>query len=333
MRLPGSRRARLAARWLGSRARPRAIILGYHRVTVDPEDPFSLCVTPGHLAEHLEVLRRRARPIPLGELVRALAHGEVPERAVAVTFDDGYEDLLTEARPLLERHDVPATAFLIAGLLGREFWWDALRRIIETPSRLPERLGVTGDGGWLVGPLPGIAKSTGTAEGRGELVRELHRRLLPLDPETRVSRLEAIAEWAGVPVQAPANGQALDPAQVVELARGGLVEIGCHTLTHPVLPVLAVERQREEIERGKIDLESLVGGPVTSFSYPHGRWDRQTARLVRASGFECACTSRNDVVLRGSDRLALPRFWIPDCDGERFSRWLGRWLGSFRGRV
>jgi peptidoglycan/xylan/chitin deacetylase (PgdA/CDA1 family) len=61
--------------------------------------------------------------------------------AVAITFDDGYADLLANAKPLLERADVPATAFVVAGGLGRPFWWDELAALLGTvAARRPGRV-------------------------------------------------------------------------------------------------------------------------------------------------------------------------------------------------
>ena len=58
---------------------------------------------------------------------------------VAVTFDDGYLDNVVAALPILERHEIPATIFVIGNAVGRtrEFWWDALERAILAPRYCP----------------------------------------------------------------------------------------------------------------------------------------------------------------------------------------------------
>ena len=66
-----------------------------------------------------------------------------------MTFDDGYLDNLTNAKPILEEHDVPATIFVCSGAVGRrqEFWWDQLERaLLRSPKKLPERLELDIDG-------------------------------------------------------------------------------------------------------------------------------------------------------------------------------------------
>src|SRR5262249_54220566 len=136
------RELRQAARWLNYRFRSRALILMYHRVTELPNDPYLLAVTPEHFAEQMEVIRRYCIPMRLKELVEALRERKVPNRAVVVTFDDGYADNLHEAKPVLEHYEVPATVFVTAGQVGnrREFWWDDLDRVLLQPGTLPARL-------------------------------------------------------------------------------------------------------------------------------------------------------------------------------------------------
>ncbi|HKY60805.1 MAG TPA: polysaccharide deacetylase family protein [Gemmatimonadota bacterium] len=327
MRLPGRKSVVQVSRWLRSRSGERALVLGYHRIASPTSDPYSLCVAPERFDEQLDAIRRHARPVGLGELRRALTNDEPLDDAVAITFDDGYADVLTDAVPLLERHRVPATVFVIAGLLGREYWWETLARILAPRRPLPARLRLSLEPDTFEWDSRGDDHDTGR---RRELLFALHRRLLPLPDEHRRAALNTLLAWAGADAAEPPSSRSLSPGEVARLARRDLVEVGSHTSTHPVLPDLQDDRQRAEIERSKADLEGLLGRPVLSFSYPHGRSSAETARFVRESGYECACTSRNDMVRRGSDPFDLPRFWVPDWDGARFSRWLGRWLGRSR---
>ena len=111
---------------------PRPLILMYHRVATPAVDPWGLAVHPDRFETHLDVLRLRRTPLAMSELVRRFHDRSLPDDAVAVTFDDGYADNVTEARPRLAAGDVPATIFLAAGAVGqeREFWWDEVARAI-----------------------------------------------------------------------------------------------------------------------------------------------------------------------------------------------------------
>ena len=138
-------------RWLrrvGRRLFPGSLILLYHRVAETKTDPWALCVTPEHFAEHLQVLLNQRRAVPLERLAATDRAESAVRRSVALTFDDGYADNLHAAKPLLEQYDVPATVFVVTGDLGdtREFWWDELERLVLQPGTLPDVLQLQVDG-------------------------------------------------------------------------------------------------------------------------------------------------------------------------------------------
>jgi peptidoglycan/xylan/chitin deacetylase (PgdA/CDA1 family) len=136
-------RARLAAisrRLPGGR--PRAVVLVYHRVRERGLDPWRLTVDPEIFAGQMETLARDWTPISLSELVEGFARRQLPERAVAVTFDDGYADNLETAAPILVELGIPATLFVAADLVdaGGPPWWDQLVPLLLEPARLPPTL-------------------------------------------------------------------------------------------------------------------------------------------------------------------------------------------------
>jgi peptidoglycan/xylan/chitin deacetylase (PgdA/CDA1 family) len=330
MRIPGLKGLRQSARWLRSRfVAHGALILGYHRVAEVPHDPFAISVTPQHFAEQLEVLRRYTHPIRLEELVQGLQNRNLPRRAVVVTFDDGYADVLHNANPLLERYQIPATVFVSTGYMGGEFWWDELARMILSPITLPARLSLPVNGSiyeWASDETVHIPIKEKTTNCRQRLLLSLYERLLPLSSIERQKAMTKLRDWVGVELDNQPDCRALTADELNELATEGLVDIGAHTVTHPFLAELPISVQQSEIQQSKTCLEELMARPVTSFSYPNGSSSQETMAVVGDSGFVCACTSDNDVVRQGSNRFNLPRFWIPNWDGTSFSRWLQWWL-------
>ena len=174
------------------------LILMYHRIGVSGLDPWGLAVSPAHFAEHLAVLRQHGRTAPLARVVETLRDGTLPSRTLVVTFDDGYADNLYNARPLLERYDVPATVFVATGHIGsdREFWWDELEEILRRPQVLPGQLRLNAYGRTLEWTLDeacrypeeqrrsdagGRAAGLGGPSPRDALYRAVHRALLPMD--------------------------------------------------------------------------------------------------------------------------------------------------------
>jgi len=319
------------------------LILLYHRVTELPLDPQLLSVTPEHFGEHLDILRKSFNPISLRQLVVGLQRGRLPARAVVVTFDDGYFDNLVNAKPLLRRHDVPATVFIATGYLDcdREFWWDEVERLLLHGRKLPEVLCVNIDGqmfrwdlgqaanrmdGWLEQNRAWNVASLGEDVGpRQRLYASLCELLRPLTDEVRQSAIAAIREWAGEPATPRSSHRALLPDEVVQLAEGSDVEVGAHTVTHPVLSALPVAAQHQEVVRSRARLEDILNEQVTSFSYPYGTYadySAATVDAVKAAGFACACSNFSDLADRRTSHFELPRVLIRDWDGDTVTRHL-----------
>jgi peptidoglycan/xylan/chitin deacetylase (PgdA/CDA1 family) len=324
------------------RSGPGALILMYHRVAEVPTDPHLLSVSPRHFAAQLEVVRQHARPARLAELEHALSRDAVPERAVALTCDDGYADSLLEAKPLLERHGIPATVFVTSGYVGSEgeFWWDELDRLMLQPGRLPERLRLAVDGrqyAWTLGEAARYSDAAfrqhrgwnverpGDPTTRQQLYRALHALLKPLGETERRRTLTELRAWAGGSSSARPSHRLLSAEEVNSLARGGLVEVGAHSVTHALLPALAADEQREEIARSKRDLERILGRPVTRFAYPYGARAPEVVAHVREAGFTSACGGLG-AVRNGTDPFQLPRVWVRDWDGDQFARRLSEWF-------
>jgi len=346
MRIHGIRRVQQGARWLRNRFVSRVLIVLYHRVVELPfADPYSLGVSPQHFAEHLEILHKSWRPLQLQQLAKALCTGDLPHRAVVVTFDDGYADNLYNAKPLLERYTIPATLFVATGSVecGREFWWDELERLFLQPGALPEMLYLKVNGRsyqWVLGDAAHYSEADcwghrgwnmgqeDTPSARQHLHRALYR-LLHSSPEgERRKVLEELTAWAGTESVSRPTHRTLSRNEVVRMAEGGLVEVGSHTVTHPLLATIPLTAQRNEIQRSKASLEELLGRPVTSFSYPHGSYTSETAAFVREAGFTCACSSLVDLVWRGTDCFRLPRMVIENWNGELFAQQLEKWFRS-----
>ena len=298
-----------------------AIVLMYHHIDEGWADPGYLKVSPSHFAEHVRVLREEWHPLDLGELVSGLATGRVPTRGVAVTFDDGYVNNLVNAKPLLERYEVPATVFVAGGPSdeGSEFWWDRLARVLAPGTTLPETIrmsiGATHHA-WVAPPADDVG-------ARRRLLMSVYDRLQPL-AHSVIERI--VNELADTVSGTAPEHRVLTDDELLALAAGEGVEIGAHGQTHSPLALLPVADQESEITQSKMVLEQLLGRPAPGFSYPHGSVSVHTIALVRRSGFAFACASEADVTSLRSNRFALPRFWVPDWDGRAFSRWLLRWI-------
>jgi peptidoglycan/xylan/chitin deacetylase (PgdA/CDA1 family) len=147
---------------------------------------------------------------------------------------------------------------------------------------------------------------------------------MPHEPRQFV--LDRLRAWAGAADEVRPEFRAMSPDEMNELASGGLVEVGAHTMTHPSLPTLSAESRRREIVGGRDRLQEILGAPVTSFAYPYGDVDDATASDVADAGFHSACACEGRVVVPRSHPLRLPRLDVLDWDGDTFAKHLERWL-------
>jgi peptidoglycan/xylan/chitin deacetylase (PgdA/CDA1 family) len=345
MRIPGVGRLRRYAARIRRQVTGSALILLYHRVAEISADPQLLCVTPKNFSEQMRVLRQFGEPLALSELVTRGRNRDLPRRGIVITFDDGYADNLHNAKPILDYFKVPATVFVAAGHVGddREYWWDELERILLQPRRLPETLTLQVDGAqreWRLGK-----SSTYTEEDwrvhRGWNVREsapterhrlylaLHRLVRPLPVGKRDQVLEDLRSWAGCPVGSRATHRPLDASELHTLASGGLVDVGAHTVNHPVLAAVPVDVQAKEIAQSRHLLEQMLKRRVISFAYPFGGvsdYASDSVMAVRNAGFESACSNYPGLVDQRSDWFQLPRFLSGDWNAEEFSSRLVKFL-------
>ena len=331
---------------VGSRARAAAVILCYHRVGHVETDPWLLSVSPEHFAEHLEVLSTEADTVPLDRLGRELHEGarRRGRTLVALTFDDGYADNLHQAKPLLEAADVAATVFVVSGAVGRshEFWWDELERVLLSPGTMAEKLelhtgGMTST--WRLGDAPYDAadhdrhrdwNAIGAADPlpRHRLFRSAYAALRGASEAERVAAISTLLDGGDASVRE--SHRPLSEQELRLLADGGLVEIGAHTVTHPVLSEVFERDQRREVEGSRAELETLLERPVRSFAYPYGQrehYSASTVRVVREAGFVLACSTVPRLVRRRTSQFELPRFTVLDWDGEEFARAIAAWTG------
>lgn len=315
--------------------KPRPLILVYHRIADTPVDPWRLAVSPCRFAEQLDVLRRTRDVLRLTDFVRDLQAGTLPERAVAVTFDDGYVDNLVAGRPHLEAANAPATAFIVTGYLDRpgEFWWDELARLILTEECVKD-LEFTVRGTTMTLDLRTEAPDPGAAPWRALIdpartrrqraYVQIWRQFRLLDDQEREAAMTALrACFARRPAPGYA-GRAMTRAEVHYLAKDGLVEIGAHTVTHPLLTALGPEVCHREIVQSKASCETILGTKIAGFAYPYGEFDPAVRAAVGAAGFAIGCSTMYGPATRASDALALPRVQVLDWDGEAFARAMNR---------
>ena len=275
----------------------RLLVLGWHNV----EPTWFFPAPPGAgrrgLAGQLAVLRRLANVVPLGPALAALAEGRpLPPRAVALTFDDGYRDSLQLAVPLLERLGLPATFFLVPGLLSRTTppWWERLGWACQRAGR--GQVAFEGRTIDLGDPVRRRAAA--------DLVAELVKRRDRAAREAAVAGFVAACEPAGAPDD---DALFLDWDQAKELAARGFA-IGSHTLHHAILAQQAPAEQAADLEQSRQRLQERLAVPVDVLAYPNGTtadYDETTVVAAAQAGYAHAVT-----VIPGWNRPTTPHYEI-----------------------
>ena len=296
-------------------------ILLYHRVGARIPDTHGLCVATDDFRAHMQILAERYRPLPLPELVQR-ARSSLPAGSVAVTFDDGYLEMLTDVSPILLEYGIPATFFVTTDRLDEEheFWWDVFERIFVSDERLPPMLDLYGDGRWT--------HPTAAPGDRTSAMRALSELLYPLGPAEQERIVTLVSAWSGVPLPARRTHRPMAAREITELASRPGHLIGAHTVHHLDLPSHSIETQRREVLESKQCLEGLLRRPVDAFAYPYGRLAGDTVRVVRDAGFSIAATVEGRPLLPGAERLLLPRFEIKAGDRAGFDARLQRTIAG-----
>lgn len=300
----------------------RTAILLYHRIADVAQDPWSLAVHPQNFAEQLEALRK-INVVRLSDAEPCRLRPSRPDSLVAITFDDGYLDNYTEALPLLARFETPATFFIATRPVRKHlpFWWDELQSILFHARRTEQTRLTLGAEEILI-----PSRFEETAE---DTLRRLHPWIQQFDIPERWKALDQLRDVLGTTPAPKTDEYAMTEDQLQQMSTHPLVEIGAHTVTHPKLSALSPERQLEEIQSSRAYLETLIGKEVTSFAYPYGaslHFTSTTEQLVRAAGFQRACTTEPAVFRKQHGNFRIPRLNVPNVDGERFSRWLRSYL-------
>ena len=282
------------------RARPLLPVLTYHRVglpdRVPWDDPSLISATPQEFARQMEYLAARRRVLSLTELL-AVRRGsmELPPGAVAVTFDDAYEDFAEHAWPVLRRLDLPVTLFVPTAYPDSpepSFWWDRLHAAFAGTARRD----------WLATPSGRIPLLR--ARERAHALGALRKWVMSMPHERAMAVVEEVVRTLGGP--APA-GKVLGWDALRKLAGEG-VAIAPHTRTHPRLDRLSLARGREEVRGSAADVRREIGDCPPVLAFPLGSHTDELVGWLPKAGFELAFTTvrgKNDP--RAADWLRMRR--------------------------
>lgn len=265
------------------------------------------------VARHLGAL------VPLGELVRRHSQGRSTSGLIAVTLDDAYVALCGQFRDFVLREQIPVAIFVVTGAAatGARYWWDRIDdlfprvppdrwRAFEAACGLPEeyRRGQPPE----YGPLRPLRQWL-LAAYAGRWPSHLEPALRALERETGRETRQRSMTFEELETLAAAPG----------------VEIGVHTISHPVLPLLSDEELRQEIVASYDLLRARFASVLPIVALPFGLYDERTLRAVRSAGMMASLTLAGDRLRLSAAGQALPRLCVgrSDTPGRLGLRLLG----------
>ena len=299
-------------------AQARLSVLIFHRVLALPDPLFPDEVDAQQFDRICRWLQSWFSVLPLDEAVRRLKAGTLPSRALAITFDDGYADNHRVALRILQRHRLCATFFIATGYLdGGRMWNDTVIESVRRTEATSVALATL--------PCAGLDMlALGSIGERRLAIDALIGAFKYEPPHVRVALTDRLTDLLGV---TPPTDLMLTADEVRGLRRAGM-QIGAHTVTHPILANLDPSAAREEIGTSKRHLEELLGEPVGLFAYPNGKlgqdFTSDSVAIARDLGFDAAVTTAWGAADRATDQFQLPRFTPWDRAKYRFGARLAR---------
>ena len=289
--------------------RSKVLVLMYHRFS-NQEDAERTSARA--FREHLNYLTSHYQIVSLSKVAELIAERKhIPSGLAVITIDDGYRDAYDIAYPILREFNVPACLFVVTDFIEEKSWlWTD--KIKYATSRSNVR--------WLEVFLNDclIRIELTDAQSRKSAANYINSLLKTMPNESKEQVILKIATSLGVdlPEKTTEDYQPLTWGEVRELNAAG-IEIGSHTVTHPILTRVDHNQLRFELHESKLHLEARLRSNVNLFCYPNGNHDDQVAREVKRAGYKCAVTTNYGLNGNTVEMLRLRRI-SAESDFSRF---------------
>lgn len=282
----------------------------FHRVLEVPDPIFPDEPDAARFDQIMNWVKAWFNVLPLDVAVNALKCGNLPPRAAAITFDDGYADNCSVALPILKKHGLPATFFIATSFLdGGRMWNDTVIESVRKSSQGSIdccRLGL------------GILSVDSIEDKRTTLAR-LIPALKHLPNQARADAVAYVAECCAATLP---DDLMLSTSELRSLRAAGM-GIGAHTVSHPILARIDAKQAQFEIAESRSTLEAVLGEHISIFAYPNGKLGSdylpEHVALVKRLGFDAALSTNWGVSSVGDDCFQIRRFTPWDRSQWRYA--------------
>ena len=278
-------------------------VLLYHRVFKPTIDSQLLSVHPENFEQHLIFLKENYELISTQTLEEKIITKTFTNRSICLTFYDGYFDNCSEALPLLEKYQIPATIFVCTGNIGteNEFWWDMLENLLL--SKEDKYL---------------------TWNALSDVRDEVLDRYLNLQESLKILNIKdakSIFEQFGPNQEPRKNYRSLNSDELKKLESSPLITLGAHTQNHYSLGKIDFALAQEEIYTSVIDIRSHTTSIRLPFSYPFGGDSDCRADLegvFEKAGIDGVFINQFGIANHHTNIREIPRILVRNLTGEEF---------------
>lgn len=227
------------------------------------------------------------------QLIEILSGYRKPgEGYVWVSLDDGWKDNMVNVIPVVKKYNIPVTFFISTGFIKNSggFWWSYVNKFKNfLPAKYRDNVQLI----WEV-----------EEKERKAIINEL------------VKKFSSHIEKEGMSIE-----------DVKHIAGMELIEIGSHTVNHPITKNCVYPELKYEISESKKDLERWSGKPVISFSYPKGIFNGVEKEILQKYKYCLAATIEPTFITKDTELFYVPRFFVLDDVSfyENICRMVGIW--------
>lgn len=291
-----------------------AVILLYHGVTSQKNagvrNSTGKHIYAEDFDEQMNFIKKSCNVVSLRKLIFLLNDtAPLPRATVAVTFDDSFKNLFTNGYPVLKKYEIPATMFITTGFVGKKriIWADKLELVLDSFTNKEKLLKSLSSIGF------DKAIKLDTIEERKDALARLKNFLKTVDEKRRIAFVENLSDGLKFPLEDSENYQTLDWDEVRQMDADNLIEIGSHTVNHPILSNLNSAEIEEEIVNSKEELQEKLSHKIDLFSYPEGQdshYNKEVIDILKRNGFICGLSAKYGDNPLGMDPFNLRRVMV-----------------------
>jgi peptidoglycan/xylan/chitin deacetylase (PgdA/CDA1 family) len=287
--------------------RNRLTILMYHGVIERPlRIPDSCMIDVKTFRSQVRYLKKHFTIVSLAEAIELMANNTIEEHTVVITFDDGYQNNLDLAYPILQEENLPATVFLSTSFIDSDttIWTGVLQNAFELSQKTQLE--------WHSQFF-----DLGTFEKKKSSLRTVINALKASPQQSLMDEVDKIvrdlSEGDPISLATESPYRMLSSDSIRKLAKSDLIELGGHTHTHYVLSRVPFSMQETEIQKSLQIVESFTGVPCQLFAYPNGKscdYNDETMYILRENGVRAAVTTESGTCGADSPMLEIRRISV-----------------------